>query len=314
MCPLAGGRGGGASCLRLGGCAAFCTHVHHGVGGGALLPPGMGVSGQEGLEEDAGSGWTPRPWGLLALVPRPEQRVYPEIDVGGLPGSAGECAQKTWAQAPLSVFVSPGCVMQGAWGDLGRLTRVRQHPQDALQAPSSDRQQAHLSNLVIHASKLPLPSGFGCLGPLWRPLMLLGEARPSAGWAFAGLCPDVDPGGCQHPCDALFVETNPRPKSRGQIPGLCHFRRRHLRGARCGPAGLRGSSGPCWEPGRAGLQLVARQPGGTTQARLWDQVQQTGLWAPHVSAARLARPLGELGGTRPVSPRGAVCLLCRLRG
>lgn len=168
MCPVAGRRGGRASCLRLGGCSAFCTHVPHGVGG-ALLPPGMGISGQEGLEEDAGAGWTPRPRGLLALVPRPEQRVYPETDVGGLPGSAGEtdvaglpgsageCAQRTWAQAPLSAFVSPGCVMQGAWGDLGRLTRVRQHPQDALQAPSSDRQQAHPSNLVIHASKLSGP-------------------------------------------------------------------------------------------------------------------------------------------------------------
>ena len=299
-----GGAGGRPACDSEAALPSARTCVM-GWAAGHFSPPGMGVSGQEGLEEDAGSGWTPRPWGLLALVPRPEQRVYPEIDVGGLPGSAGECAQKTWAQAPLSVFVSPGCVMQGAWGDLGRLTRVRQHPQDALQAPSSDRQQAHLSNLVIHASKLSLPSGFGCLGPLWRPLMLLGEARPSAGWAFAGLCPDVDPGGCQHPCDALFVETNPRPKSRGQIPGLCHFRRRRPRGARCGPAGLSGSSGPCWEPGRAGLQLVAGQPGGTTQAR---------LWAPHVSAARLARPLGELGGTRPVSPRGAVCLLCRLRG
>ena len=120
---------------------------------------------------------------------------------------------------------------------------------------------------------------------MWRPLMLLGEARPSAGWAFAALCPDVDPGGCQHHCDVLFVETNPRPKSRGWIPGLCHFRRRRPRGARCGPAGLRGSSGPCWGPGRAGLQHVAGQPGGTTRARLWDQVRWTGLWAPHVSAA-----------------------------
>lgn len=131
VCAPGRGRGRGASFSNSEAAPPSARTCVMGWAAGLLLPPAMGASGQEGLEEDAGAGWTPRPWGLLALVSCPEQRVYPETDVGGLPGSAGEGAQETWAQAPLSVFVSPGSVMQGAWGDLGCVARVGQHPEDA---------------------------------------------------------------------------------------------------------------------------------------------------------------------------------------
>lgn len=134
------------------------------------------------------------------------------------------------------------------------MTRVRQLPRDPHSHPGPPRRQAHLFlTLRCEAGKLSLGLVSGVWGPVWQPLMPPGDARPSAGWAFADWCRDVDPGGCQHPCDVLSVGTNPR--SCGRIPGLCHFRRCRGRGARCSPTGLRGSSRRCWGP-----------PGRTTQA------------------------------------------------
>ena len=120
--------------------------------------------------------------------------------------------------------MSPGCVAQEAWGcDAGEAA-----PR-APQAPSPARQQAHLFlTLRCEAGKLSW-SAFGCLGPSVA-------ASDAAGWAFADSCRDVDPGGCQQPCDMLSVGTNPR--SCRWIPGLCQFRRCRGRGARCSPMGL----------------------------------------------------------------------------